>query len=293
MINNKTLKFIFISPCATEEFFLPVKKGMHDAAALMNAECEFVGTEDVDIAEQICLVKKAVDDGYDGIALSLPDSTTFNDVVAEAMAEGIPVVAFNIDNNDSGNGRLSACCQKLYEAGRTLGGTAADSIHEGSRILMTVHSEGISALEDRLNGALEILKSKNVTYEVVVTGTEPLKAKKIITGILKENSDIKTILCTGQADTEGAGLAIEQNFADEGYYTAGFDVSDKILRLVKNNIIAFTIDQQPYMQGFFPVIQLVLYCRYGIMPSDIDAGAGLITVENVDNVIELSKKGYR
>ena len=103
----------------------------------------------------------------------------------------------------------------------------------------------------------------------------------------------EVVLGTGQVDTEAAGLAIEREFKGRGYGAAGFDLSPDILRLIKAGIIKFTIDQQPYIQGFYPVVQLALYCRYGIRPSSMDAGAGLITRENVDSVMELSKRSYR
>lgn len=63
--------------------------------------------------------------------------------------------------------------------------------------------------------------------------------------------------------------------------------------MVKSGIIAFTIDQQPYVQGFYPVVQLALYRRYGLKPSSQDAGATVITAADVDRVLELSAAGYR
>jgi len=36
-------------------------------------------------------------------------------------------------------------------------------------------------------------------------------------------------LCTGQADTEGAGLASPKNYVGQGYKVAGFDLSNNIL----------------------------------------------------------------
>ncbi len=162
-----------------------------------------------------------------------------------------------------------------------------------SEILMTLHSEGISALEDRLRGILDILSHQGITHKVITTGIEPANAAEIIASVLQTNPDIHTVLCTGQADTEGAGLAVEKYFARKGYHVAGFDLSPDILRLIKAGYIDFTIDQQPYMQGFYPVVQLAHYCRFGIRPSNIDAGASLITKVNVDAVIALVAEGVR
>ena len=88
-------------------------------------------------------------------------------------------------------------------------------------------------------------------------------------------------------------MALERTAEKRNYYAAGFDLSPEILRLVKEGMIDFTIDQQPYVQGFYPVVQLALYCRYGIAPSNMDSGAGIISRENADEVMEFSARGYR
>ena len=290
---EKALRFIFITPCVGEDFFRPVKKGMLDASRMLGVESTFTGTEDVDVEAQVEMVRKAMADGYDGIAISLIDPVAFDGVVQEAMDKGIPVVAFNVDDNNTPNPRLGAVCQNLYEAGRSLGKAAAEFIPARGKVLMTLHSEGISALDDRLKGAQDVLKEKGITWEVVVTGIVPEKAVRLIAKALQANPEIKAVLCTGQVDTEAAGLAIEREFKGKGYAAAGFDLSPDILRLIQAGVVKLTIDQQPYIQGFYPVVQLTLYCRYGIRPSSMDAGAGMITRENVASVVELSKKSYR
>jgi simple sugar transport system substrate-binding protein len=65
------------------------------------------------------------------------------------------------------------------------------------------------------------------------------------------------------------------------------------LRLISAGVIQCTIDQQPYVQGYYPVVQLTLYCRYGIRPSDIDAGAGVVTKDDVPRIIGLSREHFR
>jgi simple sugar transport system substrate-binding protein len=289
----RTLRFAFITTCVDEDFFNPVKKGVRDAAVQMNVQCTFTGTPEVDLKAQAEMVRKALADRYDGIALNIIDPVAFDEVVREAVGKGVPVVAFNVDDNRTPNARLSAVCQDLYKAGRIVGENAAAFVPDNSTILMTVHSDGISALEDRLRGEQDVLKTRGVTWKRVVTGTTPEGSAQVIDAALKANPEIKVVLCTGQADTEGAGLAIERHFAGKGYAAAGFDLSPGTLRLIKAGHIRFTIDQQPYIQGYYPVIQLALYCRYGIRPSNIDAGASVISRSNVDEVLALSRAGYR
>ena len=290
---DKKLKFIFITTCVDEDFFKPVKKGMADASRMMDVECVFTGTPDVDVKSQAEMVRQALRDGYDGIALNIIDPVAFDGVAEEARGRGVPLVAFNVDDYATPNARLSAVCQRYYDAGRTVGRRCAEYLPAGSHILMTQHASGVSALDDRLRGEQEELGKKAITWTVVVTGNTAAESAEVIARELKKNRQIRFVVCTGQADTEGAGLAIEKHFRERGVVAAGFDLTPEILRLVKAGIIRFTVDQQPYIQGFYPVVQLTLYKRYGIMPASMDAGAAVITQDQVDSVLKLTEQQYR
>ena len=266
---------------------------MNDAARMMGVDCDFLGTEGVDVEAQAGLVRQAVADGYDGIALNIIDPVAFDAVVREAIEKGVPVVAFNVDDHETPNERLSSVNQRLYDAGQTLAWHVLSDIPNNAHILMTMHDEGISSLEDRLRGEQAVLKKKNVRWTVLITGNDSVKGAEIIARALQQHPDIRIVLGTGQADTEAAGRAIEKYFSNKGYWSAGFDLSSETLRLIQQGHIRCTIDQQPYIQGFYPVIQLTLYLQYGIVPSDIDAGAAIIDTSNIEQVIELTGQKYR
>ena len=290
--SSKPLRLIFIAPVIHEEFFIPVRKGMADAARLMGVEATFTGTEGVDTKAQAAMIAQAVKDGYDGIAVDIIHATDFDQPVADAIKAGVPVVAFNTDDVTP-NARLSTVSQDLFQAGRTVATRAMKFIPKGTGVLITKHDEGISALDERCRGIQDVLKQNGIASKVVITTPHPDKAEKIIAKALEANGGIKTVLATGQADTEGAGVALEKQFAGKGYATAGFDLSPNILRLVAKGVIRFTIDQQPYTQGFYPVIQLTLLLRYGIQPSDIDAGATVITKTEAARAMKLKQQNYR
>jgi simple sugar transport system substrate-binding protein len=266
---------------------------MRDAAEMLGVQADFMGTEGVDIQAQAAMVAKALTEGYDGIAVNIIDPEGFDAVIEEAIEKGVPVVGFNVDDHATENARLSSVNQRLYEAGRSLARHLAPQIPEGSHVLMTMHDEGVSALEDRLRGQQEVLRKKNIRWTVIITGNDAEKGANVVADALRKHADIRVVLGTGQSDTEAAGRAIEKHFAGRNYWSAGFDLSSETLRLIKAGNIRCTVDQQPYVQGFFPVVQLTMYLRYGIKPSDIDAGAAIIDRKNVDRVMELTKKGYR
>jgi len=293
VLGEETLRLIFITPCRDEAFFGPVKKGMNDAAKMMNVECSFTGTEGVDVRQQAEMVRRAVADGYDGIALNIIDPEAFDEVVQEAIDDGVPVVAFNCDDQSTPNARLAGVQQDFYQAGRTVGRLAGKSIASGAKVLVTLHDEGISALDERCRGIRDELKDKNLSWKVIVSGNEPEKAEEVIRGQLEANPETTAVLCTGLTDTEAAGVVAGKLQPKRKLVVAGFDLSPGILRLVDRGIIKFTIDQQPYTQGFYPVVQLTLYCRYGIQPSTLDAGAAVVTSKEAQRVMGLTDQKYR
>ena len=72
-------------------------------------------------------------------------------------------------------------------------------------------------------------------------------------------------------------------------YFGTFDLSSEIAKAIKEDVIKFAIDQQPYLQGYMPVVILSLYSRYGIVPSNnINSGPGFITKANIAQVEKLA-----
>jgi simple sugar transport system substrate-binding protein len=290
---GKRLRLAFVCCALESKFFEPVTKGMQDAARLMDVEATMMGTPGIDVKRQADYVRRAVQDGYDGIAVNMIDPEAFDDVIRKAIDRGIPVVGFNTDDHATPNARLSSVNQKLYEAGQSLAKHVSGHIPAENHVLMTMHDAGVSSLEDRLRGLQDVLRPRDVRWTVLITGNQSDKGAELIAQALRQHPDIRIVLGTGQSDTEAAGLAIEKYFADKQYWSAGFDLSPETLRLIKAGHIRCTIDQQPYIQGFYPVIQLTLNLRYGIVPSDMDTGAAIIDRKNVERVLELTKKGYR
>lgn len=288
----KNLRFLFIAPVVKETFYELVKRGMNDAAAAMNVDVSFTGTLGVDLEEQARMIEQAASAGYDGIAANLIDPHRFDEVVKQTVAWGVPVIAFNTDAGKH-NARLSAVGQNSLEAGKVLGVHVAHLVDHGDAVLITMHDRGVYSLEQRCAGISEQLTSKGIRWKVDVAHSTPQGSAEAISKMLKQDASLKFVCATGLADTEGAGLVIEQEYGHRGYGVAGFDLSTEILRLIDSDIIKVTIDQCPYLQGFYPVVQLALYCRYGLRPCDIDTGAEIITKNDLKKNTEISEHWIR
>ena len=290
-MTDTRLRFRLVTIARDEELFHVVERGMRDAAGALNVDADLVGTPGFDIDDVIRLVRTAVAERIDGIGLNIFHPTAFAGIVAEANAAGVPVVAFNIDAARTGSGNLSYIMQDFAAAGRALGQRAAAFVSEGENIIIAFHDEGVGALEERAAGIEAGLASRRVAVTRVVTGREPAKGARIL-GEALIRLDARAILGTGQPDTEAAGM-LARAHQQRKIYAAGFDLSPGIVDLIAEGHLDCAVDQQPYAQGFYPIVQLTLYRRYGLMPSSLDAGAAIVDRQNVELVRQLSKQSIR
>ena len=69
-----------------------------------------------------------------------------------------------------------------------------------------------------------------------------------------------------------------------------------MLAAVRDGKMLFAVDQQPYLQGYLPVILLAEQARHGVFPGEgelIPTGPKFITKANAAEVIRLSAEGIR
>jgi simple sugar transport system substrate-binding protein len=287
----RKLRIRLLTIAAEEEFFKAVRRGMEDAANALQVEAELDGTPDISAQAVIALARRALREGVDGLALNVSESGVFAPVIAEAKAKGVPCVAFNIDADSGASGNLSYIVQDFAPAGRALGHRAAAHIPQGANVLATVHDDGVSALDERFAGVREALEAHGAQLERLCVGQNPERGAKLILEALAKRP-VAAIVGTGQADTEAAGLAARA-LAPNAPYVAGFDLSPGIVDLMAEGHVEATIDQQPYVQGFYPVVQLTLFLRFGLIPASMDAGAAFIDRSNLEAIRQLSREHIR
>ena len=290
--STKKLKFIVITHATSVPFFVPVRKGAEDAGKLVGADVVYTGPSGFDIQQQVEFMKSAIAQKVDGIACTLPDPTAFNDVVQEAMSKGIPVIAINGDAPDSG--RLAYIGQGNYDAGRSMGQQIIKLLPSGGDVLLTIHTAGASPLEARIKGIKDVLDAKGgFKYRVISTGTDLVKAESMIGAAFQANRNIKGMFGVEDITGIAIGHVIQRERLKGKVFGGGFDLVSDILDAIESGDMQFTIDQQPYLQGFQGVMELYLYNKYAITPCDINTGIAPVTGSSVSSIKKLAAQGYR
>ncbi len=288
----KKFKFVVITHATAVPFFVPVRKGAEDAGKLVGADVVYTGPAGFDIQKQVEFMKSAIAQRVDGIACTLPDPTAFNDVVAEAMSKGIPVIAINADAPASG--RLAYIGQGNYEAGRSMGAQIVKLLPGGGSVILGIHTAGAENLEARIKGVKDVLDAKGgFKYRVVATGTDITRAESLLASALQADPSVKGMFGVEDITGIAIGNIIERQKLKGKVFGGGFDLVEQELNHIENGVMQFTIDQQPYLQGFQGVMELWLNRMYSISPCDINTGIAPVTAENVKAVKDLAKKGYR
>jgi simple sugar transport system substrate-binding protein len=180
--------------------------------------------------------------------------------------------------------------QTEYEAG--LGGGERLAKAGGKKAICVNQEVGNAALDLRCKGFTDGFGG---SVEVVqVNLSDATGAQQAVQAKLQSDPTIDTILTlgpTGAAPTIEALKALGQTGKIK---LATFDLSPAVLSGILDGSIEFAIDQQQYIQGYLPIVFATLYKLYGTTPVGVVmTGPGIVTKDNAQQVIDLSKKGIR
>ena len=76
-------------------------------------------------------------------------------------------------------------------------------------------------------------------------------------------------------------------------YAIGFDVSPEILTNLERGYVQLTSDQQPFLQGYMPILSLCGTWKYDLAPLNVDTGAGFVHTDNYKSLLKLAADGVR
>ena len=286
------LTFHMITHSDDGPFWSVVKRGMEAAGEDLGVNVVWLGSNN-DPAVQVQLIEQAVAEGSDGIAASLPSPDQLIGPLQDAVAAGIPVITLNSGSNDyQAIGALTHVGQTEFIAGQGAGERFNDL--GATKILCGRQEESNVALEERCDGLADTF-SGEVISQFVGLDADQTEQTNGIAAVLAADPDIDGFMGTGPVIAM-SGLAAATDAGREMKGVAGFDITPEIIDAIEAGDIAFTIDQQQYLQGYLPILLLYLNVTNqntagGGLP--ILTGPGFVTPENAAAVKELVAAGTR
>ncbi len=281
---HPTWRFVFVNHALTNPFFVPAKYGSYDAAALVGATAEWTGSASSDVGEMVVAMRQAIAGGAGGIAVSIIDPQAFNGPTALALAKGIPVVSYNADGGKS-NERLAYFGQDLYQSGLELGARLVTLVDRGD-VYLFIATPGQQNIQPRVDGALDAIRDSGrpIQVHVVASGVDVGAERTKIEATYKAHKGLRGLFAVDAGSTAGiAEVMRKYRLHERGVRAGGYDLLPTTLEAIHDRDLDFTIDQQPYLQGFLPVLQLFLnrYSSGLVAPADTNTGVTFVTRANV------------
>jgi simple sugar transport system substrate-binding protein len=270
----KKYKFVFVNHVTTNPFFVPTKYGAQDACALLGCSYQWTGSENSNVNEMVNAFNTAVTGGADGIAVALVDKKAFNGPTDAALKAKIPVVSYNAD--EPSNSRLAYIGQDLFVSGQEMGKRIAELVPSGD-VALFIATPGQSNIQPRIDGAKDALKShSSINTHVITTGAAVPAELSVIDSYATGHASTKGYFAVDAGSTQGLAQTIQKhNLRNKGVKGGGYDLTPTTQKLLADDQIDFTIDQQPYLQGFLPVLELYLYQVSGGLSGIADVNTGL------------------
>ncbi|GAB6907213.1 conserved exported hypothetical protein [Desulfosarcina cetonica] len=248
--------------------------------------------------------KKALAAKPDGIVvMGHPGDDAYRPFIEEAVAKGIIVTATDTElpalqarYQSSGFGYSGV---DNYARGKALATEALNrtGLGKGDRALVW----GLKSQPTRGRSSLalvETLEKAGLTVDYMEITPEIDKdaalGQPVMTAYLSANPDCKLVIMD-----HGALTAQLENFfraagvGPDAIFGAGFSMSPATVSAIKNGYVDLVGDGQPYLQGYLPVLQIVLTKKLGFSGLTIQTGGGFVHKDNIDLIAPLAEKGLR
>ncbi|MCX5852781.1 MAG: substrate-binding domain-containing protein [Deltaproteobacteria bacterium] len=286
-----------------EPFSTIVQKGAEAAMNDLGCKINFMYS-DWNPETMLVNFKKAVAATPDGIVVfGQPGDAAYGPLIDQAFAKGIVVTSIDTalpqtlgKHKPDGFGFIGT---DYTTQGRALTQEALkrSGLKKGDRVFVW----GLKRLPERGKRALaiiDVLEKAGMVVDYFEINQEVDKDSSlgipVIAGYIGSNRDCRMMIVDHGALTSQMGNFLKAAGISPGaIYVAGFSLSPATATAIQNGYVSLVSEMQPYMLGYFSVVQIVMSKRYGFSGFEIDTGGGMIDKNNIIMVAPLAKQGIR
>ena len=282
-------RFVLVSHAPdSDSWWNTIKNAIKVAGEQMDVKVEYRNPPTGDLADMARIVEQAVASNPNGLIVTIADFDVLSGPIEKAVRKGIPVITINSGTHEQSRklGALLHVGQPEYDAGKGAGLRAKDA--GVTKFLCVNHYITNPASVERCTGFADGL-GVELGNQMIDSGMDPGEIKNKVIAYLRANPDTNGVLTLGPNSAHPTIAALGTMKLSGKIFMGTFDLSGEIAAAVKEGTIAFAIDQQPYLQGYLPVVILTNLARYGVVPgNNINSGPGFVTKKNIALVEKLA-----
>ncbi len=281
-----------------DPWWAPVIKGAELAGQLLGVKVVYLGPTKFSIKWLVDALESAAAKKPDGIIITITDYKALDKPLRRVIEQGIPVIAVNVYDPRPKDQRIPYMAyvgQDEYQAGYKLAEYTIQWFKKNfgrcpKMAVIGIHEVGHIGLELRAKGIQEAFKkycpNTPVPEKLDIT-TDTTKAYEILRSYLEKHSDVEVIFTLGPLGAHPAMKLIKDLGLKGKVWVSTIDVDKKILDGIKEGTVIACVSQQPFAQGFLPVVFMYLYVKYGIMPPEhVPTGPTIISKDNLNVVFK-------
>lgn len=282
-------RYILVSHAPdSDSWWNTIRKGLALAGEQMDVTVEYRNPPTGDLADMARIIEQAAASGPNGIITTLADPDVLSGPIRNAVDSGIDVIIINSGTPEQAReiGALMYVGQPEYDAGFAAGLRAAgDGV---SSFLCVNHYIAQPASTERCQGFADGL-GVELGNQMIDSGQDPSEIQNRVMAYLNTNPDTDAVLTLGPTSADPTIMALQQMGLAGDLYFGTFDLGGDIVQAIRDGVIQWGIDQQPFLQAYLPVIVLTNYHRFGVLPgNNINSGPGFVTADALDLVAELA-----
>jgi ribose transport system substrate-binding protein len=279
----------FVTETSSLDFALEMAAGAHYAAQQYHVSAQIVAPPNFDDPQALKLFQRLMRTARDGIAVETLAPDLFIASEAEAVRQGIPLIAVDTPPPPASH-IMTFVGNDNVAAGRLLGGAAIKLIPTLARgsILIGIDNMGSSVLHDRARGLQEIFRQLRPALHLI----KPFNAQQpqqinLATWSHEIKAHADLIACLGVGDADNASLAQIKQTSHGAYLSAAFDLNPTALQAVANGTNFALIDPAHFLKGY---VAMRLLIEHALAGQAIPRGwwrtdAFLVTQRNVQPTI--------
>lgn len=231
-----------------------------------------------------------------------PGSAAFEDLVKGAVDQGIVVTVGNSPMTDLqatfGTAGMGYAGVDLYAGGKlTAEHMIAQGLKSGDQAMVygvfsqAERGQSEKGLADTLEAAGLTVDRLEITQEA---NSDASLAVPVLTAYIQAHPELKAIGTQHGGVTGILAEVLQKAGKKPGeIIVGGIDLAPATIDGVKSGYVSATLDQLLFLQGFMPVLQCVLTAKYKMPGLNLNTGAGTVTPQNIDSLVELIDAGIR
>jgi ribose transport system substrate-binding protein len=277
---------VALVPKLVHPFFEDCRIGADAKAKELGVDFQWVAPQTGDPAIQVQMIEDLVRKQVNAIVISPNEPKSVEQVIADAMGQGILVMTFDSDSPESERVMYIGTDNKT--AGSVQGKTLADLIGGSGKIAIITGGLGALNLNQRIEGLKEAIGPDVEVVETVATDDDLQKGLSVSESLLRAHADLNGVACVSATGGPTLAQVIRSpEFEDRigALQVVAFDDLEETKLAIEEGVIQATMVQRPVLMGTLSIQWAHdLLTGAATPPCDnLDTGVTVVTRDNLDS----------